>query len=93
MRARTDFHLDKNEKLEIKIASLYPSGLDNTFTLRINAQDSYDGVTIFATAEQIWDALKDLDLSEIEPRNMLEEQIGPYPVDIVGSEETVVANG
>ena len=75
MRARTDLHLDIDEKLEITVANLYPNTSNNVYTLRIDASNSYSGVTIFATAEQFWDALKDLDLSEIEPRNMLEEEL------------------
>ena len=72
MQANFNLHLNKEESLKVEVNII--SGTRPLITLDIKLNGGYSGMIIYATAEQLWDALKDLDLSLIEPKNMLEEQ-------------------
>lgn len=67
MLASFNFHIGKDENLSIRAKNVIHGAV-----LIIKSDGGYNGVTIFATPEQLWDALKDLDLSMIKPKNMLE---------------------
>ena len=68
MLAKYNLHLRDKEVLHVNIKRLGSEFV----TLDIDVDDEYGGIVVFASAEQLWNALKDLDLSSVKFKNMLE---------------------